>query len=210
MADIDSCNSVIVKRKKLHKIVGLILCLPLLAWALTGVVFLTKPGYQEAYDLLVPKSYALHSGFSVPSSSAWQEVRMLRTILGHHLLVKTDDVWQQLDAQTLKPRPVASSESLRRLAQDAISSNSDRYGEVVSTKLGLVSTSTGVEIELDWNTMTFRQEGKDTRLINKFYQIHYLQWSGNDSMDKILAILGISLLLLLCWLGLSLSVNSRP
>ena len=36
----------------LHKIIGVVLLLPLLGWAATGAIFFIKPGYAGAYEQL--------------------------------------------------------------------------------------------------------------------------------------------------------------
>ena len=38
------------------------------------------------------------------------------------------------------------------------------------------------------------------------YKIHYLQWTGIKSIDKVLGIIGLVLVLLLAFLGLRMSI----
>ncbi len=35
--------------RRFHRLLGLVLLLPILGWAATGLVFFTKPGYAQAY-----------------------------------------------------------------------------------------------------------------------------------------------------------------
>ena len=72
--------------RRLHRLLGMALLLPMLGWAATGVVFFTKPGYEAAYEQLQPRLYPVESGAAVPADGEWQEVRVLRTVLGDHLL----------------------------------------------------------------------------------------------------------------------------
>ena len=43
--------------RKLHRIAGIVMLLPLIGWAVTGAVFFLKPGYAGAYETLPVKSY---------------------------------------------------------------------------------------------------------------------------------------------------------
>jgi len=44
---------------RLHKIIGLVLILPMLGWTFTGLIFFIKPGYKGAYEQLALKTYPL-------------------------------------------------------------------------------------------------------------------------------------------------------
>jgi hypothetical protein len=83
--------------RKLHRLAGIVMLLPFLGWAVTGIVFFTKPGYGAAYDAPPIKAYSLDEPIAVRADPAWREVRYLRTILGPHLLVRTGTGWRQLD-----------------------------------------------------------------------------------------------------------------
>jgi hypothetical protein len=129
------------------------------------------------------------------------EVRYLKTILGNHLLVRTIDGWQHLDPQSLKPKPVPNEEEMRTLLNDAFSINPQRYGQIVAVEGSTIRTDTGVQAKLNWDRMSLTQRGKDTDRIDFFYKIHYLQWTGIESLDKILGGIGITLVLALSLLG---------
>ena len=191
--------------RKLHKAVGLILVLPLVAWALTALIFYVKPGYADAYSILMPKTYPLDVALTIPPRSGWHEVRFLKTILGEHLLVRTDSGWQQLDPQSLGPLGSPGEHGLRELLSDAFAANPKRYGHIVRVSNDTVWTDTGVEVILDWNTLTLQQRGKDTDRIDMLYRIHYLQWTGNRNVDRILGLAGILLLLTLAVLGVRIA-----
>lgn len=193
----------------MHKTIGLILLLPLLCWALTGIVFLAKPGYQGAYENISPKHYPLEGDVTFTPQRGWQELRLVRTILGSHLLVHQHGKARHLDPVTLQAKPLPSDADVRRLINDATAQNRQRYGNIIEVSSGKVTTDTGVEITLDWSTLTLGQQGDDTRLISTLYKIHYLQWTGTALLDKILGGLGIILLIALALLGLTAYVRGR-
>src|SRR5204862_3841634 len=105
--------------------------LPLVGWAVTGAVFFVKPGYAGAYEQLALRTYPLDDNLAL-RGQAWREARLLKTILGTHLLVRTDAGWRNLDAATLKIAPVPQQEKLRLLFEDAFTANPDRYGHVAT------------------------------------------------------------------------------
>ncbi|QFU76354.1 hypothetical protein EY643_12155 [Halioglobus maricola] len=191
-----------MKINSLHSLAGLIMAIPLLLWALTGFVFLTKPGYETAYEQLAPKLYAIEREWVVPPSGQWQELRLVRTTLGYHLLARGSDGLANLDPVTLEPASRPSEEAVFRLIDDATAHNVERYGRAVSLDNGAVTTDTGVTISFDWETLKLRQQGDDTRLINTLYKIHYLQWLTGPRVNTALGVLGLVLLLCLTGLGL--------
>lgn len=193
-----------------HRYLGLLLLLPLLGWGLTGLVFYFKPGYAAAYERLSLRFYPLElAGLPVLPDGDWLELRRLHTALGAHLLVRDAQGWQQLDPQTLRPRPPASAAQLRRLLDDALQHNPLRYGQVRVLREGLALTTTGVELSLDWDSLSLSQRGRDTRLLAALYDLHYLKLTGLSWLDRALALLAIAALLLLSLLGVYLFVLGR-
>ena len=91
--------------RRLHRLAGLVLLLPMLGWAATGAIFFIKPGYDEAYSSLTVKTYPLEAPLAVKAPADWLEVRYLRTVLGPHLLARTTAGWRQFDPVTLAPKP---------------------------------------------------------------------------------------------------------
>jgi hypothetical protein len=189
------------KTRSLHRIIGLLMLLPFIGWAITGAIFFLKPGYAGAYDLLQVKTYPFESNTPIQINSSWLEVRYLKTILGEHLLVRTPEGWQHLEPQSLKPKPAPDEEETRTLLTDAFSSNPARYGQITNINGNNITTSTGVQAKLNWERMSLAQRGKDTDRIDFFYRIHYLQWTGIESVDKVFGGLGIAFILLLSLLG---------
>jgi len=190
-----------MKTRILHRIVGLVMLLPLIGWAVTGAIFFLKPGYGGAYESLPVKTYPLTSRIALQTDPAWLEIRVVKTILGEHLLARTSAGWQQLDPRSLQPKPAPSEDELRALLADAFAINPARYGQIATVEGNTTTTDTGIRVTLDWNRLALSQRGKDTDRIDFFYRIHYLQWTGVAALDKALGALGIALVLILSLLG---------
>ena len=191
--------------RKLHRVIGLVMLLPLVGWAATGAVFFTKPGYGAAYDALAIKTYPLEGPITLRPDPAWREVRHLRTILGLHVLARTDRGWVHLDPNTLQPVARPRDEDVKRLIADAFTVNPTRYGRIVSLDGGTATTDTGAVITFDWNRLGLQQRGRDTDRIDRLYKIHYLQWTGEKTVDKFLGLAGLVLLVALGGLGARLA-----
>lgn len=190
--------------RRMHRIVGLVMLLPLVGWAATGAVFFIKPGYGDAYAALPLRTYSIGDAPSPAVDPDWLEVRRFRTVLGPHLLVRTTDGWRHLDAEGGKVEPVPGEDALTRLLNDAFTANPGRYGQVASVDGLRVTTDTGVEVTLDWERMTLSQRGPDTDRIDALYRVHYLQWTGVPALDRVLGMTGLVLLVALSVLGLRL------
>lgn len=195
--------------RNLHRVVGLLMLLPFVAWAATGAIFFLKPGYAGAYDIPPIKFYPLGDHTTIQADPAWFEYRHLRTILGEHLLVRTTRGWQQLDPHGLQPRGEPNADELRALISDALAANPSRYGQVAGVEGLTATTVTGVRVTLDWNRLTLAQRGADTDWLDRFYKIHYLQWTGIAAVDKVLGGIGILLVLALSLLGARLFFGKR-
>jgi hypothetical protein len=194
--------------RSLHRIAGLVMLLPFIGWAITGAVFFIKPGYAGAYQQLSVRTYPLDDNLAV-RGQAWREARLMKTILGTHLLVRTDAGWRQLDPATLRIVPQPPQEKLRLLFEDAFTANPDRYGHVATQVDATARTTTGVEVALDWNRLALQQRGRDTDRIDALYRIHYLQWTGQAALDKVLGLAGLVLLVALTYLGARLAFARR-
>jgi uncharacterized iron-regulated membrane protein len=194
-----------MRTRTAHRVIGIILLIPLVGWAITGLVFFIKPGYTGAYEVLTPKFYPINNQVLISENPNWLEVRYLRTILGDHLLVRTESGWMNLNPNDKRPRSAATDDETRRLVQDAFSMNPKRYGQIVSVNGNTVTTDTGVVVTIDWNRMSLQQTGKDTKWIDSLYRIHYLQWTGVRSIDRVVGLTGITLVLILTGLGASLA-----
>lgn len=195
--------------RKVHRTIGLILLLPMIGWTLTGLIFFIKPGYEAAYKQISVKQYPIAVTPEIRADEDWLEVKFVRTILGNHLLVRTENEHRHLDPDTLEVMPKPDNTELLRLLKDTLPVNDERYGQIVSNKDQVFVTNTGVEITLDWSTLALRQKGPDTDRINLFYKIHYLQWTPYKSFNQFLGIFGLVLLMLLTAFGLRLIFSGK-
>ncbi len=193
-----------MSRKRLsrrHRWTGILLLLPLIAWAASGLVFLIQPGYEQAYEQLSVRQYAVNDELSILPQPTWREIRYFQTILGNHLLVREPDGWQHLYAETGETWPLPDASEIGTLLEDAFSSNPERYGNVISVDGNRIVTDTGVELSLHWPTLSISQRGRDSRWIDRIYSIHYLQWTGVPALDKLLGIFGLGLLIYISFNG---------
>ncbi len=202
--------------RTLHRIIGVVLVLPMVGWAVTGFIFFVKPGYGGAYEALAVKTYPLEGATSIglgletqAAREAWLEYRVFRTILGDHLLVRTSNGWQQLNPRTLQPIAAPSEDEVRRLVTDAFAANPQRYGNITRVDGVVISTDTGVEVTVDWNRVSLQQHGRDTDRIDRLYKIHYLQWTGVTELDRVLGFVGLSLVLVLTAFGVRLALGRK-
>jgi hypothetical protein len=195
-----------VSARRIHRVIGLMMLLPLVGWAVTGAIFFLKPGYAGAYESLAVKTYAFDRPLTLaPQPGApqqgWLEVRYLETVLGGHVLARTSRGWQHLDSASLAPRSAPAPDEVRTLIQDALAANPSRYGGVVTIDGLTATTDTGVRVTLDWTRLALSQRGRDTDRIDFFYKVHYLQWTGVRSVDQVLGAVGLVLLVMLSALG---------
>ena len=189
------------KHKQLHRLAGIVLLLPFLVWSLTGIFFLFRPPFFEAYEQVPIKQYPLLNSSLEVTSDNWIEVRQIRSVLGNHLLVRNTDGWAHLRADTKEPWELPSESELTRLLQDAFQFNSDRYGMIAEINENKGITNTGIEIEIDWPTLSITQVGMDRVWIDRIYNLHYLRWSGIEWLDDIVGILGLCLLIYMTFSG---------
>ena len=197
----------LMRARILHRIIGIALLLPFFGWAVTGLVFFIKPGYAGAYEILSPKTYPLNEGISINPHPDWLEVRCFRTILGSHLLVRTNAGWSHLDPKSLQPKGAPTDDELKRLLTDAFSANPQRYGNISTISGHSIRTDTGVEITVDWDRLGFQQRGKDTDRIDLLYRVHYLQWTGIVGIDRPLGFIGLVFVIALTLLGARLAMK---
>lgn len=190
--------------RRLHRLLGIVLLLPLCAWVTTAAIFFIKPGYAGAYDMISVRALPLAALPAAPLPSGTLEARMVRSLLGDHLLLRTAAGWSNDDPATLRPRPAPLPAEVRTLIADAIHGK-PRYGNVLSVQGFTARTSTGVEITLDWDTLSLQQRGHDTDRIDLLYKIHYLQWTGVKAVDRVLGAAGLAALLLLTLFGVRLA-----
>ncbi|MBC53493.1 MAG: hypothetical protein CMQ34_06600 [Gammaproteobacteria bacterium] len=198
-----------MRPRKVHRLVGILLLLPFVAWASTAIFFLVRPAYTEAYEQLQVRQLSMGNIIQFVPDPAWLEARFSRTVLGEHLLVRDAQGWQHLDSFTLDPRPGPTGDELRLLIDDATRHNPARYG-TVQTLSGLNAvTDTGVEISVDWDSLRMSQRGPDTRWIDRIYDIHYLRWTGFEIFDRIFGLFGLFLLMYMTYSGARMALGRR-
>ena len=198
-----------MKARTLHRVIGLILLLPFLAWAATGFVFFLKPGYAGAYEILMPRTYPLDRAASITPDPGWLEYRYFRTVLGEHLIVRTEKGWLQLNAIDKQPKSPPARADIELLLKDAFTANPGRYGEISDISGTTARTSTGVEVTVDWDSLKLQQRGRDTDRIDLLYKIHYLQWTGVKTVDRVVGFVGLTLVIVLTVLGAWLAIRRR-
>jgi len=194
--------------RSFHRLFGILLLLPLAGWCLTGLLFHLKPGWAGAYDLPSLRFEPLGEVAAFEMQPDWLESRRLRTQLGEHLLVRTAEGRLHLDPATGRERPAPTEDELRRLLDAALATDL-RYGAVAEVEGLNAETATGVRVTLDWEHLRLSQRGADTDRIDALYRVHYLQWTGVDWLDRVLAAVGLFALALLSLLGLRLALRSR-
>jgi hypothetical protein len=181
--------------------------LPLVAWAVTGAIFFIKPGYGGAYESLPVRTYPIGEVVTVAPAPDWHEVRHVRTILGAHLLARSERGWRQYDPVTGAERNLPATETVRVLLEDAFAANPQRYGRIMSLEGARATTDTGATITLDWNRLALSQRGVDTDRIDAIYRVHYLQWTGIAWLDRIVGGMGLILLVALSGFGVRLLIR---
>lgn len=175
--------------------------LPFIAWSLTAVFFLVRPSYDEAYERPTVQLYPAQSAYTIPVNENWLEARYFNTILGQHLIVRQAEGWRHLHADSLREWTLPSEQELSLLLTEAIAANTQRYGELTSIDGNRATTSTGVELTLDWTTLNISQYGRDTRWIDRIYSIHYLEWTSIQWVDQLLGLIGLLLLMFITYTG---------
>lgn len=197
-----------------HQYLGWVLCAPLILWALTGAVFIIKPGYGDAYEQLrlATPTRTTHAPITLTPLPNWQEARLINTVIGPRLLITTPSAQQHLNIQQHNQVPTIGD--AKALMASAIAHNTKRYGQIEEITLGdniniSANTTTGITLTLNWHTLSVRQKGPDRRLIETLYKLHYLQYTPYPLFNKIIAVIGLCILLGLTALGLCMSMRGK-
>ena len=198
-----------MNRRKIHRLTGILLLLHFIAWSTTAVFFLVRPAYEQAYEQLLVRQLPVTAAFSLSPAPEWQEMRVFRTVLGDHLLVRVDGRWQHLNARTQEPWLEPDNATLTPLLVDAFAANPARYGRVISLENDVATTDTGVRITINWDSLSLSQSGRDTDWINKIYDIHYLRWTGYRPFDDVFGVFGLMLLMYMTFSGARMAFG-RP
>jgi hypothetical protein len=155
-----------------HRWCAIVLVALLVVWSVSGLLFHLKPGWDRAYDML---------------SADRGKIETLDTAVG------------PLTRASGKLATTLSVEDAEKIARDALQRSSHRgaYGAV--TRVTSDATSVTLECEharvrIDRASARISQRGADTERIDWLYRIHYLQWTGNATLDKVLAFSGLMLI----------------
>ncbi len=202
---------------KVHRWLAIVLVVLLAVWSVTGLLFHLKPGWSRAYDMLsAERGGPLHPGKLVALATIGDEVtglELIDTALGPLYRVTTPAGGSLVDASTGLRRSPLSEADARTLALDAVarSRHQAAYGELATiTAHGEVWSlrfTGGQTIELGTTDARISQRGSDTERIDWLYRIHYLQWTGNKTIDRAFAMFGLALIWAVIVPGLVLFVR---
>ena len=165
-------------------------------------------GYDGAYEVITIKTYPLDQKINVAPNENWDEVRVIKSVLGNHLLVTVEGKTNHVDFNTLKQKPMPSVTEVTHLVEDAIADKKDRYGSVLSVDGATAYTTTGIKMTVNWDELKLNQIGSDRRFIDGLYKIHYLQWTPWRLANYVLGIVGLLLLVTLTVLGLRMYLKN--
>ncbi|MCE9595621.1 MAG: PepSY domain-containing protein [Planctomycetes bacterium] len=216
--------------RRLHRLLGLVLVLPLVLWIATGLLFHVKHRYGEAYEKL-----------SVPSERAvdWSTARIApaeviaRGLANPPLQLAIhpsgrlayfgalENTPKAIDAATGEPIEPATDDIARGWIAAALSSspNAARYGDEVGHEdatansgstgtldpVFVLHTRGGKTVSLDRVTGAIRQTGDLNDFIDATYKAHYLQWTPWEPVNIALVLLSIPIVLLLAFTGLRMA-----
>jgi uncharacterized iron-regulated membrane protein len=191
-----------------HRWLAIALVALLVVWSVTGVLFHLKPGWDRAYDqLAVERPGPLKLAAIVPSSSieaalegaAIARVTLFDSQIGPLYRVSTAAGTELVDATTGKKRSPLTVPEAESLIADAVSRSPHRaaYGSPTATH----TDERTVKVDFKDATVTLgrsdariSQHAESTGRIDWLYRIHYLQWTGNKTIDRAFAVLGLALI----------------
>jgi len=220
---------------RLHRWLAIVLVLPLVVWSVTGLLFHLKPGWARAYDMLSderPLEPQAHGSGATPAAVSIdapaavsidvlaaaaggpiQRVELFGSALGPLYRVTVADAPVLLDASMQRRSPL-SLEDARALAADAVahSAHRDAYGAIGTARIAGPNVRVafaGADVDVDRASGSISQRGRDTDRIDWLYRLHYLSWTGNRTLDRVLAVVGLALIWLVMIPGLVLFVRGR-
>lgn len=221
--------------RRFHRLLGVLLALPLLAWMLTGLLFHVKYRYAEAYETLkVPDAGAPR--WSAATVSPAQALEKLEwdgkspvALIAHpagfaaYLFAAAGKAPAVLDATTGNRIAAADESAVRAWVMRALeaSKNSERYGEIANVSEGTrISAHTGLAhpafvfnfsrakvVTVDRLTGEMSQTGTLNEWIDFTYRIHYLQWTPWQTANIALVLLAMPLVIGLAFSGVRMFVR---
>jgi uncharacterized iron-regulated membrane protein len=202
-----------------HRWLAVVLAVPLVIWSITGLLFHLKPGWSRAYDMLswerpldqlpaaTPDALAAAAGGRI------DRLDLAGSALGPLYRVTASSGSVLLDAQLHRRSPL-SVEDARTLATDAVARSpyAADYGALRDARIAgrnVRVTFEHADVDVDRDSAVILQRGRDTDRIDWLYRLHYLSWTGNRTLDKLLASAGLALIWLVMIPGLVLFVRRR-
>lgn len=202
---------------RVHRYLALVLVVPLVVWSVTGLLFHLKPGWSRAYDMLDAER-PLETTQVTPLANVAamfpdgiQRIELFGSAIGPLYRVTTAKGSALIDATTGAKRSPLTESDVRTLALDAVSHSrvKEAYGEIAKTDVRddvvKLTFSKGPIVEVSRDDARISQHGSDTERIDWLYRIHYLQWTGKKTLDRVLAIIGLALIWLVMIPGLVLA-----
>jgi uncharacterized iron-regulated membrane protein len=194
---------------RIHRWLAIVLVVMLVAWSVTGLLFHIKPGWQRAYDMLSGEQRDAPLPSDVIPFATLQQaapgaqllrVELFQTVLGPLYRVRTAKSTRLVDARSGAARSPLDASSAQALAVDAVSRSAQRasYGQPSGAEISehsvRVRFSGGPSVEVGRDDARLSQRGADTDRIDWLYRIHYLQWTGNPTFDRLLPLAGLALI----------------
>lgn len=199
--------------RRAHRILGLLLLLPLLVWTGTGLIFLNQPGWAGAYESLQPfderlvNAATLREPGELVLGGGWSRWELGSTALGPLYRLSGEGGAALVDAETGALLSPLSEEALAVIATDAAgrAEAKARYGRIerieMSEREGLVHFEGGAQVRVGRYDLSLSQRGSDTVWIDRLYEAHYLRWTGVGWIDRILGPLALIAVWLLGFTG---------
>ncbi len=200
---------------KAHRWLAVLLVVLLAVWSVTGLLFHLKPGWDRAYDMLsAERGGPLHPARLVAPATAGDDItglELIDTALGPLYRVTNAGGSFLVDATTGTRRSPLAEADARTLALDAVSRSKHPYGGVGSVTMRddavVLVFSGGATVEVSRADARMSQRAHDTDRIDWLYRIHYLQWTGNKTIDRAFAVFGLALIWAVVIPGLVLFVR---
>ena len=205
-----------------HRWLAMGLVIPLLVWSVTGLVFHLKPGWARAYDQLDearPGPLDLAAVTAIASlprpgpGPATSRLELFDSVLGPLYRVTTLDGGALYDGRTGARRSPLTVADARALAVDAVvrSEHHAAYGAPVDARETAaevrIQFAGGAVVRVGRDDGRLTQRGADTDRIDWLYRLHYLQWTGNRAIDRMIALAGLVLIWLAAVPGLVLAAR---
>jgi hypothetical protein len=224
--------------RRLHRLLGLVLVLPLVLWIATGLLFHVKHRYGEAYERLVvphdqevdwsrarlspaevierglaraPLALAVHPSGRVAYFGALGDSPVaIDASNGEAIEPATDDVARAWLSAALASSPNAARYG-DEIAHDSANERSSLTG--VLDPCFVARTSGTKTVTIDRLTGEIRQTGALNDFIDATYKVHYLQWTPWEPLNIALVLLSIPVAFLLAFTGVRMALDkgrARP